>query len=197
MYSPRLAPRPVTSSQNASKSPRSKSPSQQANFGRMSNVLVIVHTDCQEVQHVLSIGHNNWTRRQRSLSVSFATMIETTILWIFITLLPFHRNGDTKNGASRHPRHFGRVVKAIDSNQLDSSSIGISRAGSNPAGEFERWADRTSNWSDPLTITSWQSSRLFATSSSPEPTPRTSRGNSLISPTPTDSQILAIALAFC
>ncbi|KAA1096999.1 hypothetical protein PGTUg99_003141, partial [Puccinia graminis f. sp. tritici] len=40
----------------------------------------------------------------------------------------------------------------------------------------------TSNWSDPLTITSWQSSRLFATSSSPEPTPRTSRGNSLISP---------------
>ncbi|KAA1083999.1 hypothetical protein PGT21_013927 [Puccinia graminis f. sp. tritici] len=133
MYSPRLAPRPVTSSQNASKSPRSKSPSQQANFGRMSNVLVIVHTDCQEVQHVLSIGHNNWTRRQRSLSVSFATMIETTILWIFITLLPFHRNGDTKNGASRHPRHFGRVVKAIDSNQLDSSSIGISRAGSNPA----------------------------------------------------------------
>ncbi|KAA1078729.1 hypothetical protein PGTUg99_003094 [Puccinia graminis f. sp. tritici] len=124
-YSPRLAPRPVTSSQNASKSPRSKSPSQRGS--------------------------------------SF--------------LQPHHEQATQDVACSqRHKANFGRMLYVP---------------------EFERWADRTSNWSDPLTITSWQSSRLFATSSSPEPTPRTSRGNSLISPTPTDSQILAIALAFC
>jgi hypothetical protein len=48
----------------------------------------------------------------------------------------------------------------------------LSRGSEVGAKEFERFADRTSNWSDRLAITSWQSLLLFAASSSPELTPR-------------------------